>query len=126
MRNKKNGILKKFCAGCLCAVTLTVVMGISSLAAASCDLTGSLSGDLGMLNLTNTSGNTRYCELFLREYNSSSSKSTVAANYGSISNNNTIRTSGRISKLHAQGVGSVYYSGTPASGIEITKYTSIK
>ncbi len=119
-------LLKKTTTPVICIALLVATMGMTVLAATNGTLTGSLTNSTGKAELKNKSGNTRYCHVMVREYDSTSSYSTVASNSGNISSGNKISASGKISKNHAQGVGVIYNSSTPQSGAALTKYTSIK
>lgn len=120
-------VFKKATTPAICAALLMATMGMTAFAAASGTLTGSLNNNVGTAKLTNTSGNTRYCTVAIREYNATTSNSSiVSSNAGNISNGNSISTSGTITKNHAQGVGVIYNSAAPESGAATTKYTTIK
>ncbi len=111
----------------ICAALLVCSMGMTTFAAASGSLTGSLSGSTGKATFKNTSGFTTYCMVFLQEYSGTTADiRTIKSTGGVISSGNKISASGTISKSRAKGVGQVYNSSAPASGVAKTYYTQIK
>lgn len=119
-------IMKKTITAVICAMLLAATMGMTVLAASG-DIWGSLNDNRGYATLMNTSGTTRYCVVTIREYDYNPNNYTVVSgNTGTISNGNTITTSGKISKLSAIGYGYVYKSSAYQSGVEWMETTQIK
>lgn len=88
MKSLKN-YLCKATKPIICAVLLVATMGMTVFAASG-TLTGSLSNNVGKAELKNTSGNTRYCHVLIRQYNSTSAYTTVSSNAGSIDSVNLL------------------------------------
>lgn len=110
----------------VCAALLVCSLGMTAFAASG-SITGSLSGTTGKATLKNTSGFATYCMVFLQEYNTGiSDLRTIKSTGGVISSGNTISATGTINKSHAKGVGEVYNSAAPASGVAKSYYTQIK
>ena len=106
---------------------LLFAMGMTALAATNGTISGSLAGSTGYAWLYNKSGNDRYCNLIIREYDKKEGLyTTIASNGGVISSGNMISTNGKITKAHAQGIGTIYNSASPSSGFAKTLTTSIK
>ncbi|MBD5095706.1 MAG: hypothetical protein HDT40_01665 [Lachnospiraceae bacterium] len=119
-------IMKKAITAIICAMLLVGTMGMTALAASG-DIWGNLSGNWGTATLQNTSGNTRYCVITIRQYDYDPSKYTlVSSNQAVMSSGNTVTTRGEISDMHAIGVGLVYNSAQYQSGIGWRDTTQIK
>lgn len=118
--------MKKFICRLVCCSMLILGSVATAFAATSGTLTGSLSNSWGTAKLKNTSGSSRYCNVYIKQYDYASSITIAATNTGVISSGNTISASGTISKLHAKGVGNIYISNSYQSGIGKTLTTDIK
>lgn len=119
-------LLKKAVTPVICAALLIATMGLTAFAATNGMVTGDLGNSTGIAKLKNMSDGSRYCQVMIRESNNTSSYTTIAYNSGCISSGNTISTSGKITKSHAKGVGLIYNSGAPESGVAWSQSKQIK
>ncbi len=109
---------KKIITAGICVMMLVSTMGMTALAAQGM-LTVGKNDNYYTVTLMNTSGNTRYCVVALRQYDRTPADYIkVSSRERSLPDNSSIKTGGVVTKNHAYGVGIVYYSGEPESGAQ--------
>lgn len=115
--------VKKIAMGIVCSLMIVATMGITVLAAGSGRITGNISGSYAYVTFTNTSGGDNYCTVALQESRDYETWITVNANGSVISSGSSISVGGNVSQLYARGLGIVYNSASPSSGVA-AEYTT--
>lgn len=120
--------IKKLATPIICGTVVFVSVGATALAASSGDLTVGMYNNQGSATLKNTSGDTRYCEVYIREYyvNPDVVYDTSAFNSGNVDNNKSIVAIAEITKTHAMGYGNIHAGATSMAPVDFTVSKIIK
>ena len=118
--------VKKIAMGIVCILMIVATMGITVLAAGSGTVSGNLSGSYAYAALKNTSDGDRYCSIAVQESSDYQNWTTVNASGGVLSSGNSIGVGANVSQLYVRGLGIVYHSAAPSSGVAATYTTRIR